>query len=152
MRRKGFVRLFKAIVTGLLMAAVVLEPVMAETMTVKAGYNLRMRPDGDIHHENDREQLVTVVERGNDWALVMLNSGKRYWVHSSGLVEHNPDVASDDPGSSGDGGQSFRTIQDNWPVRSRAVTNSRRISRSFVACATNGRNRDRSQRAGSGVK
>lgn len=116
------VRLFKAILTGLLMAAVVLEPVMAETMTVKAGYNLRMRPDGEIHHENDREQTVKVVERGNDWALVRLSSGKRYWVHASGLVEHNPDVASDNPGFSGDGGQSYKTLQDNWPIRSRPGT------------------------------
>lgn len=115
MRRKGFdVRCFKAIVTGLLITAFVLEPVMAETMTLKAGFNLRMQPDGEIHHENDREQSVKVIERGNEWALVMLENGKRYWVHSSGMIEHNPDVVSEK--------QSFRTIQDNWPIRSRPGT------------------------------
>ncbi len=109
---------------GVLIIAQVFDQAMAQTMTVRAGFRARMSPSssGVVHHETTRDETVEVVERGNDWALVRFADGKRYWIHASGLEEHNEDVARPSTSSSSAASSTYYASQDNWPVRSRAGT------------------------------
>ena len=94
---------------------------MAETMTMRPGYWIRLQPttQGEGVRINDREQVVTVVETGNGWSLVRFADGRRYWVSASSLVEYvNVGTVQTLP----DYAQVYYAAQDNWPVRSHAGT------------------------------
>ncbi len=83
-----------------LISVVISSQAFAESMTLKAGYNLRSQPSlrsGEVLHTPTEDQQVEVIDTARNFTKIRYK-GKRYWVHSTGLTDQPENINLPKPG------------------------------------------------------